>query len=102
MGKINNLFSVIMLLFYGNDDAIRNDVINVIRSHRRGKSEIIDLNRSRAKGKNSSAAVSGETGKINDDINFHFAQEHCHFMVAFISNVDESVERLRYAQTHRG
>src|SRR5262249_55012725 len=60
--------------------------------HRRGVAEIVDLNRRRTERQDAKAKVLREAHQIDRDIHLKLAEQICHFAIALMANVDESLE----------
>src|SRR5262249_45358134 len=90
--EVCDFLSVKRMLIFRDNEAVGQNIIDIIDAHRTRISKKVDLNRSGAKRKNPGATTVRVPLQIQCNIDFQLLQEQRYITVAFTSNIDEMVE----------
>src|SRR5215471_7530315 len=99
--KKDHLLGVIAFLLTWDDGAIRDDIVDVLGSHRSGKAEIIDGHGRRAPRENFRPAAFGESHQIDGDIDLPLADEPRDVEIALLAHIEKMRARGSDPSAHR-
>src|SRR5215471_4511242 len=93
IGQMNDAFRVVGLLVEREDDGVRKDVVDELRSHRAGKSVVVDLNRGRPMCQDTRARPLRVAIEVDGDLDPPVAEQVCDRFVCHRAGVDKLIER---------
>src|SRR5450755_3955075 len=100
-GKMNQPFRKERLLARWDDEGVDDDIVDEVRAHGGGISEITHLHRRRAIGRYRRPGVMGIALQINQDIDPFCTDKLRGLMVRARANVDKAIERGSQPRPHR-